>query len=86
MSGAHEIRFSNGMYCKKYLVTEIELNSSDSKASFLMFLWCPFATLSMSFGVMEPGVQCHGFSGLPGGTPELRKCTSGTLTGRVLGP
>ena len=33
----------------------------------------------MTFGAMGAGLKFHGFSGLPGGTPELREGTSGTL-------
>ena len=38
----------------------------------------------MTFGAMGTGLTFHGFSELPGGTPELRQCTSGTLNDLLL--
>ena len=35
----------------------------------------------MAFVVPETGLKTDRFSGLPGGTPEFRQCTSGVVTG-----
>ena len=35
----------------------------------------------MAFVALEPGLKIDGFSGVPGGTPELRERTSVMVTG-----
>ena len=35
----------------------------------------------MAFVALETGLKINRFSGLPGGTPEFRQCTSRVVTG-----
>ena len=35
----------------------------------------------MAFVALEIGLKINRFSGLPGGTPEFRQCTSRVITG-----
>ena len=39
----------------------------------------------MAFVALEPGLKIDGFSGVPGGTPELRERTSVRVTGLFQG-
>ena len=51
--------------------------SYNSRFDFSSF-WVALGPIFMAFVVLETGLKIDGFSGVPGGAPELRQCTSET--------
>ena len=73
MHEAFETRFSNGKHSKN----NFRLNVILVMPGFMFHIfWVSLGILFMIFGAMRARLEFHGFSRLPGGTPELSQCTS----------
>ena len=73
-----------GMECIAKINFRRNWISCDSRVDFSWF-WVALGSIFMAFVALETGLKIDDFSGFPGGTPEFRQCTSGTLKCFFLG-